>query len=414
MKRHLLLTAIALAAATLHAAAQGSLTPPPGTPAPAMKSLQEIWEKIASLESQNTALSGQLSAQQNQIATLTTQNQVLTNLALSLGAGTGTLPWNFDSIEGGSNLSMAVASNGDIGISYIRNSAVKFARYNGTTWSISAISGTSGAVDTSLRFDSFNRPGIAVMTSTNGLKYAAHNGSSWTVYNVDNSATLGDECALAIGPNNMPGLAYEEGATYQVKYAIATDNGWFSYTVANNVEVMNDISVAFNPSGQPTIAFVQNNGEIRYCTSTTNGISWNNSVAFYVGSGNYLSHAISPAGKVCIAVSDWSSQRLKYAELHGTAWVEEVVDTGGGLFCSLAFTAGGRPAIASFSLSGDGEARFASHNGITWTVNRIDNRGYTGQYASLAMDLSGQPVIAYSAASGASIRIARRTPFAIP
>lgn len=42
MKNHLLLTAVALCTATLHAAAQGSLTPPPGAPAPVMKSLDQV------------------------------------------------------------------------------------------------------------------------------------------------------------------------------------------------------------------------------------------------------------------------------------------------------------------------------------------------------------------------------------
>jgi hypothetical protein len=42
MKHHLLFTAVALIATTLHAAAQGNLTPPPGAPAPVMKSLDQI------------------------------------------------------------------------------------------------------------------------------------------------------------------------------------------------------------------------------------------------------------------------------------------------------------------------------------------------------------------------------------
>ena len=48
-----LLTAMALTAA---AAAQGSLAPPPGAPVANMKSLQELWDRIGTLQSQMTAL----------------------------------------------------------------------------------------------------------------------------------------------------------------------------------------------------------------------------------------------------------------------------------------------------------------------------------------------------------------------
>lgn len=41
--------------------AQGSLEPPPGPPAPSMKSLQEIWDEIAALKAQVSGLEGQLS-----------------------------------------------------------------------------------------------------------------------------------------------------------------------------------------------------------------------------------------------------------------------------------------------------------------------------------------------------------------
>jgi len=52
-----LLTALPLLAATLHA--QGPLDPP-GAPAPTMKTLQELWDKMEALEAQNAALEARL------------------------------------------------------------------------------------------------------------------------------------------------------------------------------------------------------------------------------------------------------------------------------------------------------------------------------------------------------------------
>ena len=56
----LFLTALFLSAASVPA--QGPLAPPPGAPAPSIKSLQEIWDKIEGLEAQNAGLQAQLNA----------------------------------------------------------------------------------------------------------------------------------------------------------------------------------------------------------------------------------------------------------------------------------------------------------------------------------------------------------------
>ena len=55
-----LLIALFLSAASVPA--QGPLDPPAGSPAPTMKSLQELWDKMELLESQNAALQEQLNA----------------------------------------------------------------------------------------------------------------------------------------------------------------------------------------------------------------------------------------------------------------------------------------------------------------------------------------------------------------
>ncbi|MEI8242156.1 MAG: hypothetical protein WCI17_02695 [bacterium] len=72
--------------------AQGSLTPP-GAPAPTMKSLQEIWNKIAGIEST-------VSTQQARIAVLQAQNNALQKQAslMLLNAGVS-LPWNISTVD---------------------------------------------------------------------------------------------------------------------------------------------------------------------------------------------------------------------------------------------------------------------------------------------------------------------------
>src|SRR6188768_1253876 len=58
--------------------AQGSLTPPAGPPAPVMKSLQNLWDKLAIMETQNAAMSGQLVAQGSQLDALQEEHAAMT------------------------------------------------------------------------------------------------------------------------------------------------------------------------------------------------------------------------------------------------------------------------------------------------------------------------------------------------
>lgn len=73
-----LLVALSLLPWTPQLMAQGDLAPP-GGPLKSMKSLQEIWNKIATLESQ--------------VISLQAQNQNLSNLLLNIGQTTGAIPW---------------------------------------------------------------------------------------------------------------------------------------------------------------------------------------------------------------------------------------------------------------------------------------------------------------------------------
>jgi hypothetical protein len=230
--------------------AQGSLTPPPGPPAPAMKSLQQLWDKLVTLETQNAALSGQLVAQGSQLdtmqeehatisgklttlqtenAALKSQNDALTTLLLNLGETAGSLPWKISAVDtnGAGSISMVVASNGHIGVSYGATGGVlKFARYNGTAWSVQTVPGATGVQATSLAFDpATNQPGIAFMTNSSGLRYAGYNGTTWTVYTFDGTAGDDGEISLAFTPSGNPAVAYEQVSSMTVKYLEATPRG---------------------------------------------------------------------------------------------------------------------------------------------------------------------------------------------
>ena len=107
--------------------AQGPL-PPPGAPAPTMKSLQELWDKLGVLQTQNQTLQ----------TTVTNQTQILNALADVHGL----VAWNINTVDGAGNVgeftSLAFTPAGQPAISYYDNTNgnLKYAVFNGTTWQL--------------------------------------------------------------------------------------------------------------------------------------------------------------------------------------------------------------------------------------------------------------------------------------
>lgn len=119
-----LIPALLFVAVTPVAYAQGSLTPPPGTPAPAMRSLQEIWDKIDALQAEVQSLKelNELRQRYNQ------------DFYIHYSNG-GSLPWQSGIVIGGPgnegvSTSLAFGPDGQPAISYYddANDDLKFAR----------------------------------------------------------------------------------------------------------------------------------------------------------------------------------------------------------------------------------------------------------------------------------------------
>ena len=120
--------------------AQGALAPA-GPPAPTMKSLQEIWERIDALKVAHAA----------NLASLEARNA--SNLALLLSSLGGILPFQLSTVD----------SVGQVG------------EFN------------------SLAFNPGGAPAISYFDRTNlDLKYAVYNGASWDLSTVDSVGTVGD------------------------------------------------------------------------------------------------------------------------------------------------------------------------------------------------------------------------------
>jgi len=153
--------------------------------------------------------------------------------------------WTIQTIgtDHGQNSSIALDSDGYAHISYEddTNSILKVASYNGTGWNVMTVGTDSPTgVANSIYVDTSG--GIHVGYSGNSqVKYAYYNGSSWTIQNVDAGSNVGTFTSMVFDSNGRPYIAYNEfvGPTLtNIKVAYFNGSGWETEIVASLTGVL--------------------------------------------------------------------------------------------------------------------------------------------------------------------------------
>lgn len=383
---------------TTTALAQGPLTPP-GAPAPTMKTLQELWDKIGTLET-----------------TLTNQQQQLSqsaNLLNALAEANGVLGWEITNVTGTNkvgnyNTSLAFTPGGQPAISYTSASGrLNYAAFNGSSWEVSEVTGTNNTgLTSSLAFTPGGQPAISYYSATGGqgLKYAVFNGTAWTLRNVE-TGNVGSYNSLVFTPGGQPAISYYSAASADLKYAVFNGSTWTITTVDSAGDVGQSPSLAFTPGGQPAISYYNTAGVIKY--AVFNGSAWTITSLPYSDLRRVSSLAFTPGGQPIISFSIAGSALvtdgpgLRLAVFNGTTWAFYIVDSkedvGGDL--SMVFTPGGQPAISYQDFNAqDGPnsaLKYAVFNGGDWKLCTVAGLSDAGGRNSLAFTPGGQPAISY-------------------
>ncbi len=423
MKPYLTLTLIALASSAL---AAGPLTPP-GPPAPTMKSLQEIWDKIGGLETQVAEARGDVSR-------LQAENQ---SLALRLISNPAVFSWStaiVDTVSAqganpiGAYPSLAFSKQGQPAIAYYQETDgdLKYAISTGTetapAWTIQTVD-TSGDVGKfpSLAFAPDGEPAIAYYDDTNdNLKFAKYNAGTqqWVVSTVESTGGTGYGCSLAYNPAGQPAISYLD-ANQRVKLAKQDGTPWSFLMITAGSLYTSDSRTAlrFTPDGRAAIAYINDGGD----GSGESFYPWlaqvlpNNSVSTTIvggfGATTYdisPSVAIGPNGRISISTGLADGPiNLRFTDAGGSSVLLDAT-AHSGHFSSLAFGLDGQPMIAHEVTNS--QLKFTQFAQGAWQTVIVDTAVVVGNFApSIAIGPDGQPGLAYR--SVGKLKIARRSYF---
>ena len=403
---------------------QGSLTPP-GTPAPVMKSLQEIWDKLGDVATQSANLQEQTTEAQQLFA------PVYEKLNISL-------PWMIQTVDSagdvGSYASLAVGPSGRPAIAYYdatrRN--LNFASYDGSAWTVEIAraapsSNYNYGKYASLAYGPGGEPAISFFADATprDLAFSKRSGTGWTFETVDGYGAVtifGHYTSLAYGPSGQPAISYQNVTNQDLKFASYNGSMWSLQVVAGSGNVGEYTSLAYLQGGTPAISYYNvSSGDLMY--ARFDGAAWQLTTVDSTGDvGKYSSLAIGPDGLPAIAYYDVTNTALKYAKYDGAAWVTTTAADGTpptdiGKHASLAFAPSGNPAVSCYSDGTPKDLIYAYYDGSTWRWETVDGVGTSSQlglYSSLVFGPAGQAMIAYYDGTNADLKFAVKAPYTNP
>ncbi len=293
--------------------------------------------------------------------------------------------------------------------------------------------GDAGAI----AFDNLGRIRISYYVS-NTIKVDQNNNGQWQVDEVtqtDSGGTIGATTALAVNPQGYNQVAFitYSGFSQSAYYITNNDSGVWSAPILLDPAFSSPVSLAIatDSAGFAHITYCTQNSqtmtnELRYVAVGVSNSVVQSQVA---DEGCWYSTAVAVDGNgiphlVYYQQTGAQAGILKYAKRMNQAWVVETIDAVGdaGRFLSLAVTAAGVPHISyshaplvneqNVNEQNEVAIRYAVKEGETWqiqTVATMDKSHFFAGQSAIALDLSGQPQIAFNDGSAQAIMYAWST-----
>lgn len=243
----------------------------------------------------------------------------------------------------------------------------------------------------------------------------------WRHFVVDQQTPVGTSTALAYGSNGFPQIAYRiagHDGTKGVKFARFDGKDWLIMTVDS--EGQGRVALALDSSDRPHIIYQANEGT-RLMHARLTGSTWTTelidgglrdngyySIDLKVDSQDrfhmvYARHVLE----------EFSFERMTYAYWENGNIVSDIAIVEGfsGKWASLALDADGRPAASFYNFNGD--LAFSYQEQGVWKPETIDETGFfsmQGYYSSMQYGPDGNFYIAFQNQSDSKLRLAKGQP----
>ncbi len=255
----------------------------------------------------------------------------------------------------------------------------------------------------------------------------------WFISTVDSVLGVGSHVSVAIDDSGTTYISYYDSSNKNLKMAqyvgsggnCGPDNAWLCRTLDNGEDVGKYSSIAIDPTTNlPQIAYYDASEEALKLAKVNGVWSSTTIVDTIFGSiGEYASLKIDSTGAQHIAFYyDYNVyNQLMYARYVGGGgncgggnYQCDIIDSGSGVgqYASLALDGSGQPRIAYYD-GGNGDLWYAQPGTIgncgpggTWGCRQVSSASDVGQYASLDVDNDNRPHIAYYDATNGKLMYA--------
>jgi hypothetical protein len=235
----------------------------------------------------------------------------------------------------GGGVSLAL-SEGLPRICYFKDGVgLRFAEKNGALWTIQTIDPTGGQY-ASLKIDPMGNYHIGYY-ALNDLKYAKWDGISWTTTTIDTGG-VGKWTSLALDSQGHPFISYQDSNKNNLKMANFSGVEWSTQTVDSNNGTGEYTSIAIDSNDYPLISYNRFNTEVWF--ASWNGTKWTIEQPGPFG-GKYTSLALDRVGNPYISFQSWASGTRIFSR-HAGKWKTDYVTDAEGEFSSLALGASGK------------------------------------------------------------------------
>ncbi len=236
-----------------------------------------------------------------------------------------------------------------------------------------------------------------------GLSYGFHNGTSWATSEACNSSECdGIGSSLAMGPDGEVRIIHYNTSDSSILLSTSDGSEWGTSVLAGTGDVSSSYpgsSIIFRGEEMHVYHVNASSGTLDQLLKHPAGAKTHVPDGEGDGSsgdvGQYSSMALDGNGREHISYFNDTSDSLEYAKFDGASWSSEVIDTGLSIdVSSIAVDSDGNPHIA-YSDSSHDTLRYAHYNGSGWEKSTVDDVTNEIFDASIEINASGMPVIAY-------------------